>query len=97
MEDGNFKMSQNFGEWSANQVFLSQSTRTSKLSKCDVSNKTKNIKNTNLPNFPNWKKGTCTLPETNMTLTRKPFQKENHLPIPNFQVRFVSFREGKLY
>ena len=40
------------------------------------------------------KLGECTLPETNMAPTGKPFQTENHLPIPNFQVGTVSCREG---
>jgi len=37
-----------------------------------------------------------TLPKTNIAPDRRPSQKENHLPTLVFQVRVVSFREGKL-
>ena len=38
-----------------------------------------------------------TLPKTNMVPENRPSQKEIHLPTIHFQVRAVSFREGKLW
>ena len=37
-----------------------------------------------------------TLPETNIAPARKPSEKETSLPSIHFQLRTVSFREGKL-
>ena len=49
--------------------------------------------------FPSFlkKMGRNTLPETNIAPENRPSQKELHLPTIHFQVRTVSFREGKLH
>ena len=37
----------------------------------------------------------CTLPETNVAPENRSSQKQTHVPTPVFQVRAVSFREGR--